>query len=511
MEPTLIPMPRARPKDDVAETPRAARLAQGLFVALAVLAAVLLSATLLTSLHDVSTAWDVWYYHLPFAARLAGIVPEGAYVFHPVNQARFEGFPLLGELLQGLLWRAFGAPQASNLLAFAAVPCLALFLRRRFQVPAAVTVVALFAVPLVQLHASSCYVDLPANAALTMLLFTVFEAWTLPHPVTSRRLAAMLALAAFAANMRLQLLVPVALALLAAAPRVLGALPSRLASHGGRTRLAWGRFFAGTAALPVVFATPLKNLVLHGNPFFPMRLALGPVVLRGTEDIYRSSPPYLERAPQALRFAFSLLEIGIRPLEDPRRWSIDQWMPADSTGNRMGGFFGAYVAFHLALLVLLARRREARPAALAFAALTAVTALLPQSHELRYYLYWMLTLVSLNLVLVCRRARTEDTDRDPGARLYSALIGAAGAVALAVVLAVTRMIYVYPSGDTLPELIASKVSAETIARIRDGDRMCLQGREPWTFLYAAKFHPGRSYGVLEAERPEDCGDLRPSE
>lgn len=505
-------MPSARPKDDVAESPRAAKLARGLSFALALLAALLLGATLVTALHDVSTAWDVWYYHLPFAARIVRLVPEGAYVFHPLNQARYEGFPLLGELIQGLLWRTLGAPQASNLLAFAAVPCLAIFLRRRFQVPLHLTVVALFAVPLVQLHASSCYVDLPASAALTMLLFTVFEAWTLPEPVTPRRLAAMLALAAFAANMRLQLLVPVALALLAASPRVLGAWPRPPRALGrAPSRLAWGRFLAGVAALPLVFATPLKNLILHHNPLFPMRLAVGPLALPGTEDVYHSSPPYLERAPQALRFAISLLEIGIRPITDPHRWSIDQWMPSDSTGNRMGGFFGAYVVFHVALLVLLARRREDRPKALAFAALTAVTAALPQSHELRYYLYWMLTLIALNLVLACQRARTEGSADAPGAVLGPPLIGAAGALALTAVLASTRMAYVYPSGDTLPELLASKVRAETVAQIRDGERVCLPGREPWTFLYAAKLHPGRSYVVQEAERPEDCGDHRPIE
>ena len=189
-------------------------------------------------------------------------------------------------------------------------------------------------------------------------------------------------------------------------------------------------------------------------------------------------------------------------------------MPSDSTGNRMGGFFGAYVAFHLALLVLLARRRQDRLKAIAFAALTAITAALPQSHELRYYLYWMLTLVALNLVLACQRARApgnEGTAGAPGAALGPPLIGIAGALALAAVLASTRMAYVYPSGDTLPELLASKVRAETVAQIRDGERVCLPGREPWTFLYAAKLHPGRSYVVLEAERPEDCGDHRPIE
>ena len=40
----------------------ATRLLQALALALAL-------STFAAGLHDVSRAWDVWYYHLPFAAR----------------------------------------------------------------------------------------------------------------------------------------------------------------------------------------------------------------------------------------------------------------------------------------------------------------------------------------------------------------------------------------------------------------------------------------------------------
>ena len=45
----------------------ATRLLQALALTLAL-------STFAAGLHDVSRAWDVWYYHLPFAARLAGAV-----------------------------------------------------------------------------------------------------------------------------------------------------------------------------------------------------------------------------------------------------------------------------------------------------------------------------------------------------------------------------------------------------------------------------------------------------
>jgi hypothetical protein len=166
----------------------------------------------------------------------------------------------------------------------------------------------------------------------------------------------------------------------------------------------------------------------------------------------------------------------------------------------MGGFFGAYVVFHLAWLgfrVAKDRSRRARVAGLGFVALTLLVAHLPQSHELRYYLAWMIVLVSLNVWLAC------DGDA-PEAR--PAVLGLACAAFLGVVLFVTRATYVYPSGITFAEHLRDKVDPAVLAGIQDGDRVCLR-REPTTFLYAARFH-GRRYVVQEAESPAECGDAR---
>src|SRR5512144_1952370 len=127
--------------------------------ALSALAFLLSLSILVAALHDVSSAWDVWYYHLPFAARLAGVVGADAYAFHPANTARFAGFPLLAELCQGLFFRLFGFPQAANLVAFGALALYVVYLRRALQVPLYLGAIALLAIPLVQLHASSSYID----------------------------------------------------------------------------------------------------------------------------------------------------------------------------------------------------------------------------------------------------------------------------------------------------------------------------------------------------------------
>ena len=57
---------------------------------LRVAAAAIVLAVIGTSLHDVSQAWDVWYYHLPFAGRLAGILDPHSYAFSAENQERYD-------------------------------------------------------------------------------------------------------------------------------------------------------------------------------------------------------------------------------------------------------------------------------------------------------------------------------------------------------------------------------------------------------------------------------------
>jgi hypothetical protein len=442
-------------------------------------------------LRDVCRAWDVWYYHLPFAARLVGLVRPDEYALHATNQSRFDGFPLLAELLQGIAWRLTGRPEGANLVSLGSLALYLAFLGRAFRVPAHLGFIALMAVPLVQIHATAAYVDLPSNACAAALVLCVVRLYATPLELQAKDLFyGVLALASVVANMRFQLHPVVAVAVLAALPRM---LPT----------LIRGRDVKGLAAallsVPLVGATFLRNFIVHHNPYFPMRIALGGVMLPGLDEPYRSSPIALQGFPRSARFVYSVLEIGLPPLGDGRRWTIDQWAPWDSPALRMGGFFGAYVVFHLALFawaVATERSRRARVAAVAFVALTVLVAHLPQSHELRYYLVWMIVLVSLNLWLACGEA--------PSAREVG--IGFACAGFLAMVIVVTRATYVSSSGMTFAEHLRDKVDPALLAQIQEGDRVCLK-REPNTFLYAAHFH-ARRYLVKEAESPDECGDAR---
>lgn len=453
---------------------------------LRLLAALVFASMLVAAWHDVSRAWDVWFYHLPFAARMAGIVDEASYAFGRANQARFDGFPLAGEALQGLAWRVTGRPEAANLVAFAAIPALAWLLHRAFHVRPHLTVLAVVAIPLVQIHASAAYVDLPANACATMLVLLAFRQVVRREPPTVRVLAGAAALAALTANTKFQLV-----------PVVLAASAVMLATALRKDDERRARLLVIALAMPLVMATPLKNLALHGNPVWPVELRVLGRSLPHVETAYASSPDWLEHASRPVRFAASVVEMGLRPLSSHARWSIDQWTPPSEPGYRMGGFFGAYAIANLLALAagaLVVRSRESRVAIAFVVGATALTSLLPQSHELRYYLYWMLLLVALNLVVWRERAPTA--------------AGLVAVLALGVVAWSTEATYLYPSGSTFRELVDAHVDLRALDRVTPGSRVCV-ARQPWTFLYAPRFHAPRSYSVQEAEAPAECEGAPP--
>jgi hypothetical protein len=479
----------------VSERP-ATRIETALDLVLRGAAVALAMSLLIAGWHDVSQAYDVWYYHLPFAARLGGIMDAKAYAFSADNQARFEGFPLVGELLQGIVWRVTGHIEATNLVALAALFGLPVFLRRLFAVPLHLSFIAFLAVPVVQIHATSSYVDLPANACATMLLLCVYRKLVANESPSPRFLAGCAALAAATANMKFQLVPIVVIAsttLLLLSLRDLRAW--KTATTAARSALT-KRALVFAIALPVVFATPLKNLAVHGNPVWPIELRVLGHSFPHVEKAYDSSPRHLESSSRPVRFIRSALEIDNRPISTQRRWSLDQWTPPDEPGCRMGGFFGAYVVVNLAALGLAAWRRRTRDtvvAAALFGGVTLVSALVPQSHELRYYMYWMLLLLALNLTLWAREARWA--------------VGVVATSALAVVAWSTTAGYLYSSGSTFADFLAKRAESSVIDSAVPSERLCI-ARQPHTILYAPTFHAKKDYAVQEATTDADCKGAR---
>ncbi len=459
---------------------------------------------------DVDYSYDTWMYHLPFAARLSGIVPATDYAYTTGQAFRYDGFPLLGEFLQGLLWRGFGRLQAANFVALGGLCLFVFFLRTCLGIPLAYATIGLLAIPLVQVHATACYVDLPANLALSALLLLTYLFLIRRDSITGRNLLLAAISAAVAVNTKLQLMPLAFIALCVIGMRLL------LLDGEPKTPMRAGRrpvlLALSLMALPLIFLTPIKNLVLYHNPLFPVDLHLFGMSLHGNEPVPSGRqalpfvPEYLVYASPARRWLLSLLEVGIRPFTDPRRWSIDQYMPRGSMGSAMGGFSVVYVLFNLALLVyqaLRSRDGQTLVAVLFVAFMSAVASVMPQSHTLRYYMFWMITLVSLNLYLAFNPSVPAAANPVAVRRALGLLLCGA----LALVITVTHGRYLLPRFFPVEALMQEHLDPRVLRAIPDGGEVCLF-RQPWTFLYAAHFHPPRRYALKEGLSDEECGSYR---
>jgi hypothetical protein len=432
----------------------------------------------------VSQAFDVWYYHVPFAARIVGIVPAADFSFSAVNEARYAGYPLLGEALQGLCYWASGRPEAVNLPAFVATLLFAVFLWKRCELPFGVASLALLGIPLVQTHITSAYVDLPANLAITAAAILLLP--TIKHPRRARRRDVYwaVALLATAANMRFQLC-PVALVLLTVWWRV-----AKRQKRGRHVMLA----------APLVFFSPLKNLLLHGNPAYPVALRVLGHALPAAEPQYAGKPLTFAHTPEPILWLRSVLEMDAHPLGDSSRWSVDQYADATDAASRMGGFNGYYVAaagaaslFAVALGAAAGHRRVEWRCGALLAAATLLAALSPQAHELRYYPYWMLLLVTVTLMHLANY------------RVARALLALA---AFGMMTLTTGGDWLRPTGTTFTELLAKHAPEQRIPALKATLRICVT-RPPYNWLYAPQLHPksGR-YFVFEGEEDSEspCGD-----
>lgn len=443
----------------------------------------------LKALFDVDENFDAWWYHLPWAARLGGLVPPEAFQFEPIAAHRFEGFPLLPEWLQGQLWRLTGRVESANLVNYGALVVFVIFLRRCFQVPWWLTVPALLAVPLVQAQASVVYVDLLANLALAALVLLGYRAWSAPAATGPGAVALMVLCALIAAHSKFQLfpLVGVALAL---------SLWPVLFSREAPTAALARRHRSPTVALLLVvlagvFFVPLKNTLRHGNPVYPLQLHAAGLHLKGPEAL----PPGelgggpLATAPGVVKWLYSVGEIGMGPVLNVKRWRVDSSAPAGAPMGIQGGLFHYYVAANLALLLWLLPRlggRERRSALIALGLSVTLAALMPAAHLLRYYMFWFICLIAINLHWLATR----------GSPRLQRLAGLGAFAAVLVVIDATDQNFIRPAFTGVDSLLEARVKPEVLQRLARAPSACLalqRANEP--FLYASIWHPGTAHAI----------------
>ena len=370
-------------------------------------------------------------------------------------------------------------------------------------------------------HATSSYVDLPGNigvSVLIMMTFILFKEKQLP----SQRAAIVMFLgAATAANIKPQLQPLTFLVCCVIGLRLLCLYFKQ--SSTPKPKL-WKIVPIAFLASLLVFATPVKNIVLHGNPFYPIQIQVAGVVLN-----HELVPKTYQEGNRPQKWLDSVLEIT-----SPPWWTTDQWNRGDNKYmNRGGGFFGAYVIFNVLLLIglsiheLIQNRQlpktegsiDARTALAIVIVMSIVPANFPQSHELRYFMFWMICLVSLNLYLLSRSQSNWQRSR----WLQPKYMGLIYLVFLTIVLSKSGSFYGNPVFKSLEQRISSGVKPELLSQIKPDEKNCLiikpalanRQKVPFesqqnAFLYSSYFHPelNYSYSIRAAVNPENCGNLK---
>ncbi len=332
----------------------------------------------------LETRWDELAYHIPFAALRGGV--SISYVLNDHYIEVFAGFPPLPHLVQGLLWRLTGSVNATGTANYLAFCAFLLFCHFKLRAPFWLVALIALTAPLVLIHTTVSYVDLFGNSFLAMGV-SAFVAMYLFDRFSDRSLLAWAMLGLVAAAWSKFLLVPPVVAVFAAFA------VAYLTRRDLETRTRFRCLVIIGIAILVATMPYAKNLILYGNPFWPMR----PPIF-GNWMPYASDPrlsalwerpvPLADRSQVEL-FVRSLFEID-HPTSYPNRprWVIDQgnaWI-----SYRSGGFWNISVAIFLVtapLMAILVDRRKGLRFTVGAAAFLLLAAALPQSHELRYYLF----------------------------------------------------------------------------------------------------------------------------
>ena len=448
--------------------------------------------------------WDALAYHLPFAGRVWGIVPRDELLFVDHLEDVYNGFPLLGEILQGLFWRFFGLIQAANLVALGSLVLFCYFSSVYLAVPAGSLFLALLAVPVIQIHAAASLVDLPANVACAATMLVAYRLYAQPAHPAWRDIVLFSVAAAAAANIKFTMAPLVVLSLLAVAARLIFLYRSDPSRMEGPTRHRLLVMMVTLVAIsPIIFASLVKNMIVFGNPFYPYALSVAGTSLPHAIAPSVTTPIYLQDAPQTLRWLLSVFEFRAYDGRRPFLWTGEQGhLPDGVPADRMGGYFFVYVIFSLLLFATLFRRNRARQGRVAvgfFVPLTVLTSVLPQSHELRYYMYWIIVLITLNFYLLVR-ARGE-TEMGFGA----SHLGIISCAMLITTVALTKAVYFRPTAQATTVAITESIEPAIRAAVEKSPDICVLGNTNLFLLYTDDFHPSLQYSVKAAYSPPQCG------
>lgn len=456
----------------------------------------LLAVLVVKALADLDVGWDNLAYHLPFAALRTGIFGS-EFSYGPYLTAAYEGFPPLQDLLKGYLWRLTGNINSTNLLTVLVFALYVIALNYLTRAPLIVIACAIAAIPAIHVQLASGHVDNLSNLAFGLALVVTFIAATQSRGDPLLLYCLAVAGLAFAANVKLHFVFLSLLALV-----LISALFwAKYVRYQDRGISSWYLAVLMVGALAIAWL-PLRGIILYGNPLYPIELRVLGYQLPGTIHMADySNPAYLQGYPQFLKWLLSVTEYHAFDYRITPYTIAQGDTPSSAMSFRMGGYLFVYVFVSLVLFVFLALRqpRGVGLGILAVAlAVTALVAILPASHELRYFSFWMVALVSC---VLCTLWVSPEYGQLRFA--YAALcIGCFWFVA-----SITGYAALEPQGYSM-EWLAKQIRFDDKfrPRIHANQTYCLVDFGPYGIVTAPAFHRELGPYRIHIAGLNDCGD-----
>ncbi|GBF82287.1 hypothetical protein [Aphanothece sacrum] len=449
----------------------------------------------LISFFDGNYGGDGYMYHLPFAARIWGIISPEQYTFEDYTEHRFLGFPLLANALQGFFWKIFQRPEATNLVCFSSLIILITYLTNSLKIPFYLATISLLAIPMVHMHAARSYIDLPGNVCVSILILTTYLLYINKISFNNKTLLIIFLSAASAANIKFQLIPVVFIILCFIFPQII----SKYWKPDGNAKTGLIRLIKVLSisflATLVIFVTPIRNILVYHNPFYPVKIEIAGHIFNHNEAPPDFMHANLRKLPPTLRWAKSVLEINAFDKRRPWPWTLAMdFISWDEEAFGIGGYFGGYVIFNLLLFIYLCwkiHNHESKIAIFLMVIMTGLTSIMPQSYELRYYMYWMIVFVSLNAYLISQHLNYFSENKLINSQNFALV--ATGF--MLVFILQTDKFFTIPKFEPLSRYIQGNVQTEILDKIKDGEKVCLVGKTPHSFFYSSYFHPSRNYSL----------------
>lgn len=427
---------------------------------------------------NIDPSWDSQEYHLPFAARLAGIFTKGEYKMRPMVEGYYDGIAKLAEFFQGVLWRVTGLPGASNLVGLISLVILIEVSSYLFTIPLWQLTLFYLSIPLVLRHSYSSYVDLAANAFLTLAIVTFFSA-IMQKDYSIKKLVFILIPLAVSANMKLyQLVIGAVLAVIIFLFFAFSWIKAKVRLKKILLYFIIFLIFMGAAYWQLGF-----NYFRFDNPIFPMGFTFRGHEFPGIANastyshitnafsVPKSNPYY---------FARSLTELDLWRVRPETMYTIDMNLGHYNAilSARMGGFFVVNLIFWgvgLLIFSLFSQNRAIFKCLVILGILAVTASFLPSSSELRYVMFIPLTLATLFLIGL----------HDPIRKRWSKVTGIVIQVAIfafVAFLVVARSDY-FPRALTLEQYYTQVAEQRVKYEVDVESPLCIYGEMPEAFYY----------------------------